>query len=317
MSQAATDLTKALSGLSKQTQAIREAVATMRGSIAALEAEQASIQALPLNKADFLEICLAGVDKQADAVAPSWVSYFMQQGQAVNGSGIPAFNVGSLWNKHTGGGVVTGGMRVLSAGQVLLRGEGPMTEEAVFWLFRDPIKAAIRASFEQMGDLNPDAAPAESHFPRLKAIAEELAETRAKLREVEAAAKEHGVDIPAEPEIHRVADVTEIQEGWMVGLDGSDYAVPLAVKYGVRYPMKVIGVALESVCKTDGSKKIKVGRGTFRMKNGRGEDQCTVPGAPCYAVGPSTVAATSDRGERPLAGKVVSLVGDDVMVEFA
>lgn len=317
MSQAATDLTKALSGLSKQTQTIRDAVATMRGRIADLEAEQASIQALPLNKADFLDICLAGVDKQADTAAPAWVSYFMQQGRALNGAGTPAFSVGSVWNKHTGGGVATGGMRVLSAGQVLLRGDGPMTEEAVFWLFRDQIKAAISASFDQMGVLNPEAAPAESHFPRLKEIAAELAETRAKLREVEAAAKEHGVDIPVEPESHRVADVTEIQEGWMVGLDGNDYAVPLTIVSGARYPAKLIGIALESVVKTDGSKKIKVGRGVFKMKNSTGEDSCLHVGSPCYAASPNRVAATSDRGERPLAGEVVTLVGDDVMVEFA
>lgn len=317
MTQSTTDLTKALSVLSKQAQAVREAITAMRGCMAELEAEQARLMALPLNKADFLEICLAGVDKQADTAAPAWVSYFAQQGQVVNGGGIPTFNVGSLWNKHAGGGVNVGGMRVLSAGQVLLRGDGPMTEEAVFWLFRDQIKAAIRASFEQMGDLNPDAAPAESHFPRLKEIADKLAETRAMLREMEAAAKEHGVDIPAEPEVYWVADVTEIQEGQMLGLDGNDYAVPLKVTEGARYVMKVVGVALECVGKSHGSKKIKVGRGVFRMKNGTGEDQCTVLGAPCYATGPASVASTSDRGERPLAGKVVSLAGHDVLVEFA
>lgn len=317
MTQAVTDLTKALSGLSKQTQAVRDAVAAMRGKVADLEAEQARILALPLTKADFLEMCLAVVDKQADTATPAWVSYFLHQGQTLNSSGVPAFSVGSLWHKHTGGGVSTGGLRVLSAGQVLLHGEGPMTEEAVYWLFRDQIKAAIRASFEQMGDLNPEAAPAESHFPRLQAIADELAETRAKLREVEAAAREHGVDIPAEPETYRVAAATEIQEGWMVGLDGNDYAVPLAVKPGAAYTMKMVGVALESVGPTDGAKKIKVGGGTFRAKNAGGDDRCMVPGASCYAIDHSTVAADSQRGERPLAGKVVALLGNEVIVACA
>lgn len=174
MTQLINELKKSLGNLKKQTEALGESITSIRDRIMLLEAEQATILDRPLCKSDFLELCLAQLDRTAEAGDERWGRYFLEQAQARYLGRTRRNSIRNIRNLHRGK-VDTLGESYLAYGDAPSPGNRPFTAEVVFSLFRDPIKEAVRRQFDQIEWPFPDAPPGQTYFQRLDEIEAELA----------------------------------------------------------------------------------------------------------------------------------------------
>ena len=105
---------------------------------------------------------------------------------------------------------------------------------------------------------------------------------------------------------------------WAGGIVVNDAGV--AAPGRVATGLVALGMALETVDNTGGSanaKRVKIQRGVFGFKN-QGDDAVVAAdiGKDCFIVDDETVAKTSATNTRSVAGKVFSIDGDTVFVEF-
>jgi hypothetical protein len=111
-----------------------------------------------------------------------------------------------------------------------------------------------------------------------------------------------------------VAADTRIFAGSLVAINASGYLVPVT-NTGSASTLKVLGRAAEHVDNRtavgpglDGSLSCLVEYGVFLWANlGTDEIDATMLGAEAYAQDDQTVAATSDGGDRPIAGRIVDV----------
>lgn len=110
----------------------------------------------------------------------------------------------------------------------------------------------------------------------------------------------------------KMAGSTTIEQGKMVGINSSGYAVEMSATTGLTHA----GVALESVTNSGsaGAEMIRVRSGTFKLANKSGDeiDQADV-GLSCYVEDDQTVRATS--AGTSVAGKVIQVDSDGVWVQ--
>ncbi len=114
-----------------------------------------------------------------------------------------------------------------------------------------------------------------------------------------------------------VAASTIIYQGSMVARDASGNAVPASAAQGLR----IIGRAEEKVdnsAGTAGAKTVNIRKGVFRYANGATTDALTKAdiGRKVYASDDQTLARTSNKGNRPIAGIMVGLENSQIIVEL-
>lgn len=118
---------------------------------------------------------------------------------------------------------------------------------------------------------------------------------------------------------------TRIFAGSLVALNSSGYLVPVT-NTGSASTLRVIGRAMDYVDNRTavgsggaGDLSCRVEYGTFRWENSTGGDEITLAhlGQPAYAQDDQTVAATSDGGDRPSAGRIVDVDDAGVWVWHA
>lgn len=114
-----------------------------------------------------------------------------------------------------------------------------------------------------------------------------------------------------------VAAGTKIYAGALVAMNSAGYAT----KGAVSTTLRGVGVAEEQVDNSAGSngdKRVKVRRGTFRFANSSSGDAITLAdvGSDCYIVDDQTVAKTNGSNTRSIAGKVSDVDAQGVWVEF-
>jgi hypothetical protein len=127
--------------------------------------------------------------------------------------------------------------------------------------------------------------------------------------------KKHGERAVYEDYVLDVAASTIIYQGSMVARDASGNAVPASAAQGLR----IIGRAEEKVDNSAGiagAKTVKIRKGVFEFANGTTVDALTKAdiGRKIYASDDQTLARTSSKGNRPIAGIMVGLVSSTKII---
>lgn len=113
-----------------------------------------------------------------------------------------------------------------------------------------------------------------------------------------------------------VAASTKIYAGSQVALNASGYAVPASADPTLRI-MGIADAQADNSAGTAGAIYVTVLRGCFGLVNSSSTDaiSATDIGALCYAADDQTVARTSNRGARPVVGRVQFIENSLVYVE--
>lgn len=114
-----------------------------------------------------------------------------------------------------------------------------------------------------------------------------------------------------------VEEGTKINQGAMVAVNASGFAVPMSAATTLRG----IGRAADTVDNTnggDGDLSIEVDVGIFAFGNSASGDLIARDdiGKDCYGVDDQTVALTDGTGTRSVAGKIFDVDADGVWVDF-
>lgn len=201
MTQFIDDLKKSFGLIKTQTEELGKTITSIRDRIMLLEAEQATILDRPLCKEDMLSLILSRLDKTAEAEDALWVDYFLGEAQERHlGNRARRYAVAQLRRANQGH-VDALDESWLNRDVVLPVGHRPLTSGAVFSLFREPIKEAIRRHFDKIEWAYPEAESAETYFPRLDELDIELMELRQQEALLMAQAKDLGVTLPAPYEL--------------------------------------------------------------------------------------------------------------------
>lgn len=197
------DLKQTLSNLTAQTTNVRATVESIRSRIDALKAEREALLASKVSREDWLNMCLTHVDRKADEYASQFNSAVFGYAQRLGFKNIPEGSVKNADFVMRNGGMIP--MLPMFGHQPELTGDPPFNRDFACFLFREPLKEAIRKAVAENPKEWPfrDAKPCSEQFQRLDAIDAEISELEDQEREILAQASAMGLDIPARPALAR------------------------------------------------------------------------------------------------------------------